>query len=215
MRPTYRTPLALLVAVVLAVGLVFATVSAPAGAKKKDTIFYLHGKDTPVGEAHLPETWIDGAWMTMDGKKPGAGAPSSMFVTNYLRGPNTDCDGNGLLPVWKGDYSGTFKGDVKIHLHTVATPAVQMTVSLYRDPTGTCTATPPVGDSQAPKPVATDLVDVAPGHAETVVTFKKVKFTAMSGLLLQLSIPTMTTPGQVRILFDSADLASTVHLEPR
>jgi hypothetical protein len=191
---------------------VVGSLAGPAGAAKKSTTFYLHGKASPVTEAHLNEMWLDGSWMTMDTTKPEKPEPSSMFVTNYFRGPNTDCDGNGLLPVWKGDFAANFKGDVKVTLHTVATPAVQMTVSLYRDPTGTCSAEPPIGDAEAPKPVATDLIDVAPGHAETVIVFKNVKFKSMASLALQLSIPTQTTPGQVRILFDSADFASSVQL---
>jgi hypothetical protein len=197
---------------ITALGLLIGSLAAPAGAAKKTTTLYLHGKTSPITEAHLSEMWLDGIWMTMDSTEPTKPEPSSIFVTNYLVGPNTDCDGNGLLgALWKGDFAGNFKGDVKVTLHTVATPAAQMTVSLYRDPTGTCSAEPPVGDGEAPQPVATDLIDVAPGHAETVITFKKVKFKAMGGLALQLSIPT-GSPTQVRILFDGADFASSVQL---
>lgn len=188
-----------------------AIAAPPVGAAKTTTTFYLHGKG-PVQEAYINEMWLDSAWMNMDSTKPTDAEFASMFVTNYFRGPNTDCDGNGLLPVWKGDFSGTFKGAAKVSLHTVATPAVKMTVSLYKDPTGTCTSNLPTGASEAPKPVATTVVDVAPGHAMTEITFKKVKFEAAGGLALQLSIPTQTTPGQVRILFDSAEFASNVQL---
>ena len=195
--------------------LIFGGLAGPAGAgKATGQTFFLHGGG-PVQEAFLNEMWLDSAWMTMDGEEPEGAEFSSMFVTNYFRGPNTDCDGNGLLPVWRGDFSGKFKGDVVVTLHTVATPVVDMTVSLYPDPSGTCTAEPPIGNSQAPKPVATETITVAPGHAATEVTFKKVKFKAAAGLLLQLSIPTQTTPGQVRILFDSADFASNVELKPK
>lgn len=205
------------VVIVIAAGLIAGAVAAPATAGKKKgksavTTFYLHGRG-PVAESYINETWLDSNWMTMDTTEPTNGEPSSMFVTNYFRGPNTDCDGNGLLPVWRGDYSGTFKGEAKVTLHTVATPAVQMRVSLYADPTGTCTSNLPTGASEAPKPVATELVDVAPGHATTEVVFKKLKFKAAAGLLLQLSIPTQTTPGQVRVFFDSPDFASSVELK--
>jgi hypothetical protein len=197
---------------VTVLGLIVGSLAGPAGAAKKATTFYLHGKTSPVTEAHLNEMWLDNAWMTMDTTEPANPAPSSIFVTNYVNGPNTDCDGNGLLgALWKGEFAGNFKGDVKVTLHTLATPATQMTVSLYRDPTGTCSAEPPIGDADAPDPVATDVVDMAPGHAETVVTFKNVKFKSMAGLALQLSIPG-GSPGQVRILFDSADFASSVQL---
>ncbi|HET7482634.1 MAG TPA: hypothetical protein VFK89_07225 [Actinomycetota bacterium] len=201
------------IATILAALALVAVAAAPSMAAKKTTTFYLHGRG-PATEAYINETWIDSNYMSMDTTEPANATPSSMFVTNYFRGPNTDCNGNGLLPVWRGEYSAKFKGDIKVTLHTVATPAVKMTVSIYPDMTGTCTSAPPVGDSQAPPPVATSTIDVAPGHGETVVMFKKVKMVAAASLGLQLSIPTQTTPGQVRILFDSSDFASNVQLIP-
>ncbi len=198
-------------------GLLASSLAAPAtAAKKKTTTFYLHGKGPvkPVQEAYINENWLDDNFMTMDATEPAAGEPSSIFVTNYLRGPNTDCDGNGLLPVWKGAYTGNFKGDVKITLHTVATPVAPLVASLYADPTGTCgsAGTPATPASEAPQPVAQAQVDVAPGPSVTEITFKKVKLKAGGALALQLHIPTLTTPGQVRVLFDSADFASSVAL---
>ena len=127
--------------VVLAIAV--TSLGAPAlAAKKKTTTLYLHGKG-PVQEAYLNEMWLDSIYMTMDGTEPTKPEPSSIFITNYFRGPNTDCDGNGLLPVWKGNYAAKFKGDAKVTLHTVATPATTMVVSLYADPTGTCTSNLP------------------------------------------------------------------------
>lgn len=204
--------------VALVAGLVVGTAVGPATAGKKGkkaavTTLYLHGRG-PVAEGYINETWLDSNWMEMDTSEPTKAEPSSMFVTNYFRGPNTDCDGNGLLPVWRGDFAGSFKGDATVSLHTVATPAVQLTVSLYADPTGTCTSNLPTGASEAPRPVATELIDVAPGQSVTEVTFKNLRFKAAAGLLLQLSIPTQTTPGQVRVFFDSPDFPSAVELKP-
>ncbi|MFN2389827.1 MAG: hypothetical protein ABR575_09525 [Actinomycetota bacterium] len=200
--------------------LVASSLAATAVAAKKTTItetkLFLHGKGPvkPVQEAYINENWLDDVWMTMDATEPTAAEPSSIFVTNYFRGPNTDCDGNGLLPVWKGDFARKFKGKVKVTLHTLATPVAPMVVSLYADPTGTCTSagTPATPPSEAPKPVAQAQVEVAPGHALTEITFKKVKFKAIGSLALQLHIPTQTTPGQVRVLFDSFDYASSISL---
>jgi len=198
-----------------ALAVLVSALAAPALAgKKKTTTLFLHGSG-PVQEAYIQEMWLDSIFMTMDGTEPTKPDPSSIFVTNYFRGPNTDCDGNGLLPVWKGEYSGKFKGTVKVTLHTVATPATPLVLSLYPDPTGTCTSTPPIGDSQAPKPVAQQEIEVAPGPAVTEVTFKKVKFKAVGSLALQLHIPTLSSPGQVRVLFDSADFPSNVQLQAK
>jgi hypothetical protein len=200
------------IATVLVAASFVAAAAAPSMAAKKTTTFYLHGRG-PVTEAYANETWLDNNFMSMDTTEPSNAYPSSTFVTNYYRGPNTDCDGNGLLlAVWRGQYSGKFKGDIKVLLHTVTTPAVTMTVSIYADPTGTCSSAPPIGNSQAPKPIATSTIDVAPGHAETAITFKNVKTSFAASFGLQLSIPSETTPGQTRILFDSTDFASTVAL---
>lgn len=197
-----------------ALSVLATALAAPAIAAKKATTFYLHGKG-PVQEAYANEMWLDSIWMTMDGTEPTKADPSSINVTNYFRGPNTDCDGNGLLPVWKGAFSGSFKGDAKVTLHTVATPATTLVASIYADPTGTCTSNLPTGASEAPKPVAQEEVEVAPGHAATEFVFKNLKFKAAASVLLQLHIPTQTTPGQIRVLFDSADFASSMQLLPR
>lgn len=199
-------------------GLLASSLAVPALAGKKPTTttLFLHGKGPvkPVQEAYIAENWLDSIWMTMDANEPTAAEPSSIFVTNYVRGPNTDCDGNGLLPVWKGEYSGKFKGEVKVTLHTVATPATPLVVSLYADPTGTCgsAGTPATPATEAPKPVAQTQVDPAAGPGVTEITFKKVKFQAIGSLALQLHIPTLTTPGQVRVLFDSSDFPSSISL---
>lgn len=187
---------------------------APAvAAKSKATTFYLHGKG-PVQEAYLNETLVDSIWMTMDTTEPTKPDPASMFITNYVGGPNTDCDGNRLLPVWMGDFAANFNGSAKVTLHTLATPGSAMVVSLYRDATGTCSGNLPTGATEAPKPVAQTEVEVAAGAAATEVVFKKLKFKSMANVALQLHIPN-GTPGQIRVLFDSADFPSSVQLLPR
>lgn len=196
------------------VAVLVASLAAPAvAAKTKTTTLFLHGKG-PVQEAYINEMWLDSIYMTMDTNEPTKPDPSSIFVTNYFTGPNTDCDGNGLLPVWKGNFAANFKGTAKVTLHTVATPATSMVVSLYRDPTGTCTSNLPTGASTAPKPVAQTAVEVAPGPGVTEVVFKKLKFKSMASLALQLHIADQG-PGQVRVLFDSADFPSSVQLLPK
>jgi len=192
-------------------GLLAASFGASATAGASSTTYFLHGRG-PVAESYINETWLDDAYMSMDTTEPTAAEPSSIFVTNYMRGPNTDCDGNGLLPVWRGDYVGKFKGTVTVTLHTIATPATDLVVSLYADGTGTCSSagTPGVTEpTEAPKPVATATVTPAT-NGVTEVTFKKVKFKALSNALLQLNVPNLSSPGQVRVLFDSAAYPSGV-----
>ena len=199
---------------VLALGLVVASLGAPAGAAKKKkkkapkpvaTTLYFHGAQT-VGEAELPDRVPAFAALPMDKNKPAAGQPKSHFVTSWAAGPNTNCDGNTLLPWWKGNLAGTVVGDVKVAIHNVSIPS-KLTVDVLADPTNTCDdfQTP---EDESPPPAATQTVDVV-GPGTTVVTFKNVKFKTLATLGVQLSIPT-GNPGQVRALYDSADYASNV-----
>ena len=183
-----------------ALALIAAPLAAPGAAKAKKTTFYLHGT-LPVGEAELPTTWLEDAWMTMDSTKP-SGPPKSMFITNYVGGPNTDCSGNGLLPVWRGQVAGTIKGTATLSLHTMATPGATVVASLYPDPNGGCNET-------AMPPAATTEVAVAPGHAETVFKFDKVNFKAGSSMIVQLHV-VGPSPAQVRILYDGAGFESNL-----
>ncbi|MBA2725108.1 MAG: hypothetical protein H0U53_03885, partial [Actinobacteria bacterium] len=193
--------------IALLAGFLLASLVGPATAAKKSASYFLHGRG-PVAEAYINETGIDSNFMTMDTTEPTAAEPTSIFVT---RGFNTDCDGNGFLPVWKGDYAGKFKGTVTVTLHTIATPATPLVVSLYADATGTCSSGGTVSEpTEAPKPVATATVTPPSGPGVTEVVFKNVKFKALSNALLQLNVPSLTTPGQIRVLFDSAQYPSAV-----
>ena len=183
----------------LVLALVAAPLTAPATAgKAKKVTLFLHGTHQ-AGEAELPTTWLDDAWMTMDATKP-SGQPKSMFVTNYVGGPNTNCSGNGLLPLWKAEMKGAVKGTVTLHLHTVATPGATLVAALYPDANGEC-------NEAAMPPAATTEVAVAPGHAMTEVKFENVNFKVLASLALQLHMAG-PSPAQVRILYDGAGFES-------
>ena len=145
----------------------------------------------------------------MDTTKPTDSVPKSMFVTNYVSGPNTQCSGNGLLPTWRGDFAGKVKG-LTLNLHTVATPAAQLKVDVFPDGTGGCNSTA-TGASDYIPPAASETVEVAPGHAETVVKFNHKPFKATNSLVLMLSIVS-PNPDQVRVLYDSPDMASSLQV---
>lgn len=204
----------------LALSLIVGALALPAEGKKKPapvaTALYLHGSQ-PAGEAELPDTAVSSAWMAMDSTKPTDAAPKSMFVTNYLGGPNTKCSGNGLLPTWRGPLAGTVTGNVTLTLHTVASPAAQLKAELFPDGTGGCESA--FGSTGYVPPAASAIVDVPPGPGTTEITFKHVKFKSVASLVLMLSIPTTTvgpaTPGepvQVRVLYDGSGFESGLKL---
>ena len=198
---------------VMAIGLVFGAVASAeaAKAKPKNVTLYLHGVQ-PFGEADLPDTWVSSAWYTMDPTKPSDATPKSMFVTNYLVGPNTACSGNGLLPTWRGALSGSVKGDVTVTLHTIGSPAAQMQVDLFADGTGGCESD--LGSTGFVPPVASAQVAVPPGPGTTEVVFEDVNFKTQGSLVMMLSIPgAPANPYQVRVLYDGADFESAVELK--
>lgn len=194
----------------VSLGMLAGAVAAPAQAKAKlaKTTFYLHGSQ-PAGEAELPDTWVGATWMTMDATKPTAPTPKSMFVTNYMAGPNTACSGNGLLPTWKGAMTGSVKGTLTITLHTVGSPAAKLQADVYPDGNGGCDSD--LGSTGYSPPIATGVQDVPPGPGTTTFTFKNVKFKTAASLVIMLSIPgSPANPYQVRVLYDGAGFESNV-----
>lgn len=212
-----------LVTIGLSASLVFGAVGAADAAKKKKkpviTTLYLHGAHQ-VGEANLPDSWLNDLYHEMNETEPDGAAPKSQFVTNYLVGPNPRCSGNGLLPVWRTPMAGTISGDVKATIHTAATPGARLVIELYPDGAGGCTTDNPVSASNEwVEPVAAVIVEVPPGHGVLEVTFEGVKAKVLSHLLLQVKPDFEVTapdeifaPGQVRLLYDSADMASSLEV---
>ncbi len=199
-----------LLVIMLVAGLVGGAAAAPATAKKKKkkakpvaTELFLHG-NSQIGEVDLPSQWLDSMLNEMSPEAPEGTSSKSQFVTNYVIGPNTRCDGNGLLgTVWRGDLSGTVKGDATLTLHTAATPGALLQVGLYPDGAGTCAG----GDDPEPEPAARVEVAVAPGQTETEVVFEDLNFTTVASLVLQVAPGPNGVrghmPGLVRAYYDS------------
>ena len=186
-----------------------ATADAKKKAKPVATTLYLHGT-SDIGETEIADNVAGGLFMAMDPTKPDASTPKSMFVTNYLVGPNTTCSGNGLLPTWKGTLAGTVKGDLTITLNTVASPAAKMQVDVFPDGTGGCDAGE-LGSTGYVPPVASAVVDVPPGPGVTEVKFEGVNFKAIGSLVMMLSIPgAPANPYQVRVLYDGGGFDSSI-----
>ncbi len=190
--------------VALVSGLIAGALVGPAVAKKKAkpqaVTLYLHGT-LPAEEPSIPDRWLNNIWPTLDPTEP-SGQSKSQMITNYVGGPNTNCSGNGLLPVWRGNLTGQVKGDVKFTLTTAAVPTTAIVASLYPDGTGGC-------NESAEAPAAQIQVDLAAGQAVTEIVFEDVDFEAIASLVLMLHIPNLT-PGQARIFYDGADAPSSL-----
>src|SRR5688572_7942877 len=94
------------IAIGLAVGLLGAALAGPAMAKKAKPVptkLFLHGS-TVIGENDSFSLVAEG-YLPMDKNEPSAEMKSRQ-ITNYVGGPNSNCAGNNLFPVWTGAVSG-------------------------------------------------------------------------------------------------------------
>ena len=212
--------IAVLLTSVLAVA---ALAGTPVAAKKKakpvTTKLFFHG-GAPVGESESFSAVAD-AYLPMDATEPAGSEPKSKFITNYVVGPNSNCAGNNLFPVWSGQLTGTVKGDIKVTLHTVGTPG-PVEIRVWPDVgSSLCDTDNPVSPSDAyVDPAGAVTVELPPGHGEVEAVIKGVNFKALSTLIVQLS-PTVAVdvpspggsalnPFVSRILYDTPDLASSI-----
>lgn len=212
---TMRKTLTMAIAAVMALGMLVAPATQAAKKKPVKTALYLHGA-SQVGEADIPQTWREDKWHSMDKNKPSTGAPKSMFVTNYVVGPNTECSGNGLVPTWRGNLTGTVKGTATATFHTVATPGARITVDLYPDGNGGCNGID--GTAEYVPPEAQQIVDVPAGQGKVEVKFPNLNFKTRGSLVMMVAMAPGTSgvladPVQVRILYDSAEFASSLNFK--
>lgn len=108
----------------IVVGLVAGSLAMPAAAKKKKkkkapkpvaTTLYLDGTAT-MGEEDQTGT---GTFLKLT---PAAGSGSkTMGLINYGAGPNPNCAGNSLVPVFVGPMTGRVVGDMTVTFDAMAT----------------------------------------------------------------------------------------------
>lgn len=216
------------IAALLAVVSLFAVVQ-PAQAKKKAkpvaTSLYLHGATPIVGE-NDSFSLVNEAFLPMDKTEPSASAPGSRWITNYLAGPNTQCAGNNLFPVWGGALAGTIKGDVTLTLHTIGTPG-DVVVRLWADVgqgASLCDSSNPASpSSNYLDPAGEVQVTLPPGPGTVEAVMEDVNLKAMGSIVIQISpavavdVPdpggSVLAPMFSRILYDTTDYASVLEFD--
>jgi hypothetical protein len=205
-----------LAASALTAGLVVGSLAADAGASRRrpvNTKLYLHGS-TPADEADYGA--LGDAYPGMDSKKP-AGEPKSKQIINYLAGPNDQCAGNNLFPVWIGDVSGTIVGKMKLTFTTVSTPG-KVDVRVWPDVASLLCTSELAGTNDYPKPAAEVRVDLPPGGGTVAAVTKKVKFKAVQSLMVQITPASgpaadVLDPFVARVVYDSPEFASSLHFK--
>jgi hypothetical protein len=183
-----------------------------AAAKPVKTTLYLHGTQ-PLGELES-DGIVNANYLPMDTTKPTGQAPKSRQVTNYAVGPNTQCAGNALFPVWLGPLSGTVKGTVKVTLFLAGTPS-DVDVRIWPDVNSSLCTNKTLGANQYPKPAGEVVVTTPPGGGQVTAMIKNVNFKAQAMFMIQLSpsgpaLPAGMVPSFDRVLYDAASFASSV-----
>lgn len=202
-----RKPLAL----ALTAGLVATSLAAPALAAKKPkavpTTLYLHGNEV-IGEVENFAITSSGTYFDMNSEEPTAAEPKSKQLTNYVGGPNTQCAGNDLFPVWVGDLSGTITGDITVTFHTISTPG-SVDVRVWPDVASQLCTNETLGAADYPEPAGEVRVDLPPGPGTVEAVIEGAKIKAGSLLMLQLT-PVIETPFFGRVLYDSTSYVSKI-----
>ena len=196
----------------LVIGLVVGSVSTADAAKKKKAkpiayTYYFHGTET-IGEIDAMNNLSAFTYSQMDATELSDPAPKSMQFVDYVVGPNSDCAGNYLYPVWRGPVAGRIVGDLKVTFHTVSAPRT-IDVRVWPDISAQACAGNDLVEGNYPAPAAEQSVVLPAGPGMTEVIFEGVNFTAVGSFMIQLTPP----PGEPmpgRVFYDSADYASGV-----
>ena len=208
-----------IMAMALVGGLAFSLM-APTGAtarkKPVKTSLFFHGTEDFGEVESYPGAFTGGAFKKMDSKAPEGGGTKSQQILTYGAGPNTNCAGNNLFPVWVGELAGTVKGAVKVTFHTASTPA-EVDIRIWPDINAlTC-------NEDYPEPVRELRVALPAGQGKVEATLKGAAFKATQLLMVQISPATTQLPDPVgsrpvppflgRVFYDSADMASGIQFK--
>ena len=194
----------------LILGLVAGALSVPATAAKKKkkpvaTTLYLHG-NTPIGEVDSVEGLNAGTYMGMDATEPSNPEPSSIGLVGPIAGqagPNTDCAGNQLFPIWTGSLAGKVKGDLKVTFDVVASGGT-VDLRIWPDVSSLmCDGGLDGSANSYVPPAAQQEVTLPNGPGTVEATFEDVKFKAVGSLMFQITV--LETPPYGRVLYNSAD----------
>jgi hypothetical protein len=189
-----------------------STTATAAGRKKPvKTTLYMHGTEA-VGEVDLMANM---EYLKLDAKKPKSATPKTVGITNYVAGPNDECAGNNLFPVFVGALRGKVKGTMKVTFFNAGGPG-KIRVRIWPDVTGQLCNQETLGIHDYVKPAGDATIDALPG--ENTIVVKKVNFKALSALMIQFSPgamvdvegPRYIPPLVARIAYDSPDFATRV-----
>lgn len=201
------------VTVLVMLGLIAGSFVVPAEAAKKkkkakpvQTKLFFHGTQT-YGELEAPDHATGGPYKSMDAKAP-EGSAKSMQVINYVRGPNPNCAGNSLFPVWVGNVAGTVTGDMKVTFRALSSPT-KLEVRVWSD------VASQMCNEEFPEPTRMVVVDVPAGQSDVEAVLAGSPVAIQGALMVQIQpvwdvADNGFTPRFTRVYYDGADAMSGI-----
>jgi hypothetical protein len=173
----------------------------PAAAKPVSVTHYFHGTQQ-FGEV---ESQTDG-FGVMNSTPPTGTSARSSGLTNYVGGPNTQCAGNSLFPVWVGAVDGTPTGNATVELFLQTAGSGSFEVRLFANVDAqACNADYP-GD------IGAETVAFTSGQDKATVVIKNInrKGKPVSSLMLQVTPVVGAPPYIARVQYDATTANSHI-----
>ena len=189
---------------ILAVAVVAGALSAPAAQAKPKPVTvtqYLHGTQD-IGEV---QGQTDG-YGVMNATAPTGTSARSYGITNYVGGPNTECAGNALFPVWIGAVDGTPTGDAKVDLFLQTVGSGSFEVRLFAN------VEEQLCNADYPGALASETVTFTNGQDKASVVLKNFnkKGKPVASLMMQITPVLAAPPYIARVQYDATAANSRI-----
>ena len=174
-----------------------------AQAKPKPVLVtqYLHGTQD-LGEV---QGQTEG-YGVMDAKAPTGTSARSYGLTNYVGGPNTECAGNSLFPVWVGAIDGTPTGDMKVDLFLQTAGSGSFEVRVFGN------VEEQLCNEDYPGALASETVTFTSGQDKASVVLKNFnrKGRPVGSLMVQVTPVLAAPPYIARVQYDATSVNSRI-----
>ena len=174
-----------------------------AQAKPKPVLVtqYLHGTQD-IGEVQGQSE----GYGEMNSTPPTGTSARSYGITNYVGGPNTECAGNSLFPVWVGAIDGTPTGDMKVDLFLQTAGSGSFEVRVFGN------VEEQLCNEEYPGVLASETVSFTSGQDKASVVIKKFnrKGKSFGSLMIQITPVLAAPPYIARVQYDSTAANSRI-----
>lgn len=177
----------------MVLGLIASLAVAPAQAKKKAkpiaTTLFMDGTSTFGEEDQI----ANGTYLKL---APAAGSgEKSIGIPNYTGGPNPNCAGNSLVPVFVGGVAGRVVGDMKVTFEAMSSPASKVEIRVWPDVSAQAC------NEAYIEPAGSVIVDIPAGQGGVEATIEGLDFVATSGVMIQVTPVTGGAPSWGRLFY--------------